>query len=353
MDGIRHSRGDSRGYEDVSQCLVEWGLVSTDRPLMTNMEEFLDPFEAAFPDMEKGRVLPSFTPASLELSGDYPVALTARKIVGKDLVLGTGGAFLAHVIVAIAVLLMPFAQPARPIRDGVINVYLADAELTGKGAEGAASGAAAGNRKHTEGPVPCEKAAVPDVPKDVKKAERVVSKTAVRKKPVLGPGIKQESCPPPSPADSREHVPAAEQTAAENTGTHSGRGQEQSAKSGNGTGEGPGLSGAGNSSGTGNTGEFDATRVDRVPQVLKKVEPAYPNRARSLGICGKVVVRFLVETDGRVSKPSIVEARPAGYFEQNALEAVRQWRFKPGYLGGRAVAAWVTLPVQFRLVGQD
>ena len=89
--------------------------------------------------------------------------------------------------------------------------------------------------------------------------------------------------------------------------------------------------------------------MDKIPQPLHRVEPLYPQRARKQGICGKVVLRFLVEADGHVSRPSILEANPVGYFEQSALDAIRHWRFKPGVFRGRAVATWVVLPVQFQL----
>ena len=89
--------------------------------------------------------------------------------------------------------------------------------------------------------------------------------------------------------------------------------------------------------------------MDQIPQAVQKVEPLYPPRARKQGVCGKVVLRFLVEPDGHVSRPSIVEANPEGYFEQSALDAIRHWRFKPGIYRGKAVATWVVLPVQFKL----
>ena len=154
--------------------------------------------------------------------------------------------------------------------------------------------------------------------------------------------------------DSRKIAPAAEDHASEGAGANLGGGQGEGTGNGRGAGEGSGGPGPSNSSsGTGLSGEFDAATVDKIPQILKKIDPAYPGRARSLGICGKVVVRFLVEPDGRVSKPSIVEAHPKGYFEQSTLEAVRHWQFKPGCFKGKDVATWVILPVQFRLTGQD
>jgi len=155
-------------------------------------------------------------------------------------------------------------------------------------------------------------------------------------------------------ADSRKTATAAGDHASEDAGAGSGGGQGEGTGTVKGAGESPGGPRPGNSSsGTGFSGEFDAASVDKVPQITKKIEPAYPDRARSLGICGKVVVRFLVEPDGSVSKPSIVEAHPKGYFEQSTLEAVRRWRFKPGCFKGRDVATWVILPVQFQLTGQD
>ena len=55
----------------------------------------------------------------------------------------------------------------------------------------------------------------------------------------------------------------------------------------------------------------------------------------------------------RVSKASIVEAHPTGYFEHSTLDATRGWGIKPGCIIGQAVAAWVALRVRFRLIGED
>lgn len=90
-------------------------------------------------------------------------------------------------------------------------------------------------------------------------------------------------------------------------------------------------------------------QVERPPQVLRRVEPTYPFAARSRNLTGKIMVKVLVSPDGEVTKPSILEANPKGIFEECVLEAVRQWRFKPGYHHGRAVATWVVLPITFKL----
>lgn len=119
-----------------------------------------------------------------------------------------------------------------------------------------------------------------------------------------------------------------------------------------GTGDGGGTSGGKGGShhglGTG-AGEFTLKQVDRAPVVLRKVEPRFPEAARTMGLTGKVVAKLLVGSDGHVSRISILEASPHGIFEQDVLKALKQWEFKPGYYRNQAVATWVVLPINFRL----
>ena len=96
-------------------------------------------------------------------------------------------------------------------------------------------------------------------------------------------------------------------------------------------------------------GEFGLKQVDQAPVPIRKVTPEFPEAARKLGTSGKVLLKFLVKTDGSVIRASVVEASPKGLFDHSALEAVYNWRFTPGVYHGRAVATWVMLPVYFRL----
>jgi protein TonB len=95
--------------------------------------------------------------------------------------------------------------------------------------------------------------------------------------------------------------------------------------------------------------EFGMDDVDEKPLPLQKIKPEYPYRARRRNIEGKVMVKFLVSVAGDVTKASVVEASPKGVFEQSVLEAIRKWRFKPGYYQGKPVPTWVTVPVNFNL----
>lgn len=96
---------------------------------------------------------------------------------------------------------------------------------------------------------------------------------------------------------------------------------------------------------------FSLNEVDQKPRIIKKVSPVYPFKARRRNISGQVVLRFLVDTRGRVAQVMVRSAEPQDVFEESALEAVRQWRFEPGQVGGKAVKTWVEVPIRFELEG--
>lgn len=75
----------------------------------------------------------------------------------------------------------------------------------------------------------------------------------------------------------------------------------------------------------------------------------YPSKAQDTGIQGKVMVRFKVRTDGTISDITI-EKSLSPECDQAAIAAVRQLnRFKPAQRSGHNVAAWLHLPITFRL----
>ncbi|WIO75146.1 TonB family protein [Porticoccaceae bacterium LTM1] len=67
----------------------------------------------------------------------------------------------------------------------------------------------------------------------------------------------------------------------------------------------------------------------QLPEPTHMVLPKYPYRAESLGIEGKVTVRYDVEADGSVSNVNIINATPANIFDKAALHAVRQMKYPP------------------------
>ncbi len=94
---------------------------------------------------------------------------------------------------------------------------------------------------------------------------------------------------------------------------------------------------------------FESYELDQPPQVIVKVPPVYPYKARERGIEGIVQIKVLVNTDGTVGRLHILDARPEGYFEKSVMRAVPNWKFNPGKIEGSAVTAWVVTNVRFQL----
>lgn len=92
---------------------------------------------------------------------------------------------------------------------------------------------------------------------------------------------------------------------------------------------------------------FEAYELDQPPQVLVRVPPVYPYKAREQGIEGVVQVKLLVNSDGTVGAVQILDARPKGIFEDAVRKSVPQWKFSPGKIEGATVTAWVVTAVRF------
>ena len=90
-------------------------------------------------------------------------------------------------------------------------------------------------------------------------------------------------------------------------------------------------------------------KVEEKPRLIKQVAPAFPEAARKAGIQGSVFVKVLVGTDGKVMQASVVKGHQI--FPRAALEAARSFVFKPALQNDRPVKVWVTIPLEFRLVG--
>ena len=111
------------------------------------------------------------------------------------------------------------------------------------------------------------------------------------------------------------------------------------------TREGAGRSGRGIPVGD---APLDARYVDRAAVPLGTLRPRYPEMLRAQGVGGRAVVRFVVDTLGRV-EPGSVELVSATHpaFGEAALRAVPSFRFRPAEAGGRRVRQLVQLPFEF------
>ena len=67
------------------------------------------------------------------------------------------------------------------------------------------------------------------------------------------------------------------------------------------------------------------------------------------GVEGWVKVKFIVEPDGSVSSPKVVQSKPPRVFDSSALRAIKKWKFKPKVVNGIAVSQDGTQIIEFKL----
>jgi len=92
------------------------------------------------------------------------------------------------------------------------------------------------------------------------------------------------------------------------------------------------------------------TSPDVFPPIGQSLDPpAYPESARRAGAEGFVDVFFVVLRDGRVGWTRVQRAEPSGFFEAAALDAVRDWRYRPALAGGLPVECAIRTRLRFTL----
>jgi len=89
--------------------------------------------------------------------------------------------------------------------------------------------------------------------------------------------------------------------------------------------------------------------VEKEPQIVKSVQPKYPEIARLAGIEGTVWVKVLVGKDGKPKRVVILKETPKGIFADAAAEAAMQFLFTPAIMNAGPVACWVAIPFKFTI----
>jgi protein TonB len=91
---------------------------------------------------------------------------------------------------------------------------------------------------------------------------------------------------------------------------------------------------------------YEAYEV-KAPVALFKPAPPYPQVLIKTKMPATVVVRCVIDKNGRVRDPQVVLAARMSPFNDAVLNAVKQWRFTPGSLNGQAVETYLSLTVNF------
>lgn len=81
--------------------------------------------------------------------------------------------------------------------------------------------------------------------------------------------------------------------------------------------------------------------------LTKRVEPEYPPIAKQAGIQGSVVIKAIISREGTIERAELVSGSPL--LARVALEAVRQWRYRPYYLNDQPVEVETQITVNFVL----
>ncbi len=86
---------------------------------------------------------------------------------------------------------------------------------------------------------------------------------------------------------------------------------------------------------------------DEEPLLVHSVPVVYPPEAKAQGIEGRVVLNICVAVDGTVISTRVVQGVPL--LNDAAIQAARQYLFKPAMSNGKPVGTWVQVPFSFSL----
>ena len=80
-------------------------------------------------------------------------------------------------------------------------------------------------------------------------------------------------------------------------------------------------------------------------RLAHKVSPAYPKEAKAAGLTGTVVLKALVSDTGKVTSASLVDGNPI--LAAAAIQAVKQWRYRPYERAGKNLAFQTVVMLDF------
>ena len=98
---------------------------------------------------------------------------------------------------------------------------------------------------------------------------------------------------------------------------------------------------------TSNAAERVQMSADTTEVVTHPVKPGYPLLARQMKVQGSVILRALISKEGTIQDLHVISG-PA-ILASAAQDAVRQWRFKPHYLGNEPVETQANITVNFTI----
>lgn len=98
-----------------------------------------------------------------------------------------------------------------------------------------------------------------------------------------------------------------------------------------------------------NAGIAMGTESDVLPML--RIPPVYPRNAKLAKIQGFVKMEVVINPDGTVNDITVIEATPPRMFDNAAVNAMKQWKFKPKLINGVAVSQRAQQVIEFKLEG--
>ena len=171
-------------------------------------------------------------------------------------------------------------------------------------------------------------------------------------KEVEPPPVPQMNIPVQSLSSGQVAVAGVIDRTAIPSGTSQGSGTGGGAGTGTGTGVGSGQGsglGAGFGGGTGG-GAYRVGSGVSSPTLITQVKPQYTTDAMRAKIQGKVTLEVVVMPDGRAGDIRVLRSLDRAFgLDEEAVKAMRLWRFRPGTRQGAAVPVVVTVEMEFSL----
>jgi TonB family protein len=130
-------------------------------------------------------------------------------------------------------------------------------------------------------------------------------------------------------------------------GPGSGGGVGEGTGTGIGPGRGPGL-GPGSGGGFGGGAYRPGNNVS-TPTLISQVRPNYTSEAMQRKIQGTVILEVVVDCGGVPAAMRVVRSLDPQGLDDEAMRAVRLWRFKPGRMGETPVDVLVTIVLDFKI----
>ena len=282
-----------------------------------------------------------------------PLQVTSKPVPVKDLwsdyrrsKAATPISVVLHVII-IGLLIIPLGMQVIPeVKRTMISapIELSPYALTlPPAAKKAGGGGGGGDRS----PDPASKGKLPKLAMEQKAPPTVIIRNQQPKLPVEPTVIVPPNIQLPTTVDIAQLGDPMGKVTFPSNGPGFGGGIGSGSGGGVGSGDGGGV-GPGSGGGIGG-GVFRVGGLVSSPELVYKVEPEYSEQARKAKYQGTVVLNLIVQKDGSVRDIKVLTSLGMG-LDEKAIEAVKQWRFRPGSKQGQAVDVFATVEVIFRLL---